>query len=166
MADIESLELQIKGNASGASKSINNLCKTLDKLEKATAGGCGLDALAKKMKKLQNVNIGLNTTVRSTGKSFGNLATKGLVAALSLQKIGKTISNLIDESNNYVENMNLFSVAMGDYAKSAMDYANVASEVMGIDPSAWIRNQGVFMTLATGFGVAGDRASVMSQQLT
>ena len=125
-----------------------------------------MDALAKKMKKLQNVNIGLNTTVRSTGKSFGNLATKGLVAALSLQKIGKTISNLIDESNNYVENMNLFSVAMGDYAKSAMDYANVASEVMGIDPSAWIRNQGVFMTLATGFGVAGDRASVMSQQLT
>lgn len=166
MADIESLELQVKGNASGATRSINNLCKTLDKLEKATASGCGLDALAKKMKKLQNINIGFNASVRSTGKSLGGLATKGLATALSLQKIGKTISNLIDESNDYVENMNLFSVAMGDYAKSAMDYANVASEVMGIDPSAWIRNQGVFMTLATGFGVAGDRAATMSQQLT
>ena len=37
---------------------------------------------------------------------------------------------------------------------------------MGIDPSTWMRNQGVFMTLATGFGVAGDRAAKMSQQLT
>lgn len=166
MADIESLELQVKGNASGATKSINNLCKTLDKLEKATAGGCGLDALAKKMKKLQNVNIGLNASVRSTGKSLGDLTTKGFAAALTIKRIGSAISNWIDESNDYVENMNLFSVAMGEYAKSAMDYANTVSGVMGIDPSAWIRNQGVFMTLATGFGVAGDRASVMSQQLT
>ena len=37
---------------------------------------------------------------------------------------------------------------------------------MGIDPGSWMRYQGVFQTLATGFGVAGDRAAVMSQQLT
>ena len=37
---------------------------------------------------------------------------------------------------------------------------------MGIDPSAWMRNQGVFMTLATGFGVAADKAQIMSQNLT
>ena len=166
MADIESLELQIKGNASGAKKSIDNLCTTLDKLEKATAGGCGLDKLAMKMKKLQNINIGLNASVRSTGKSVGNLATKGLATVYTFKRIGKAISNWIDESNDYVENMNLFSVSMGEYAQSSMDYANTVSELMGIDPSAWIRNQGVFMTLATGFGVAGDRASVMSQQLT
>ena len=37
---------------------------------------------------------------------------------------------------------------------------------MGIDPGEWMRNQGTFMTLATGFGVVSDRAYVMSQQLT
>lgn len=166
MADIEALELQITANVNEANKSINNLCKTLEKLEKATAGGCGLDALSKKMNKLKGVNIGLSTSVGSTAKSFTTLATKGLATALALKKVGKVISEWIDESNNYVENMNLFSVSMGEYAQSSMDYANTVSELMGIDPSAWIRNQGVFMTLATGFGVAGDRASVMSQQLT
>jgi hypothetical protein len=55
---------------------------------------------------------------------------------------------------------------MGGYADSAKQYAEEVSELMGIDPSDWMRNQGVFMTLASGFGVAGDRAATMSQQLT
>ena len=37
---------------------------------------------------------------------------------------------------------------------------------MGIDPSEWMRNQGIFMTLATGFGVASERAYLMSKNLT
>jgi hypothetical protein len=166
MADVESLELQITGNATGAAKSIDTLIKTLDKLENATAGGCGLSAVSKEMKKLQNLNIGLSASNSSSAKSFGNLATKAAAAALTLKKVGSTIASWINESNKYVENLNLFSVSMGEYGEAAMEYADTVSELMGIDTSEWIRNQGVFMTLATGFGVAGDRAAVMSQQLT
>ncbi len=166
MADVESLELQIKGNASGATRSINTLIKTLEKLEKATAGGCGLSAVTKEMDKLKNVNIGLSSSNNSSAKSFGNLATKVAAAALSLKKVGKTIASWVNESMSYVENLNLFTVSMGEYAEEAQKYAEMVGEVMGIDPSAWMRNQGIFMTLATGFGVATDRAATMSQQLT
>ena len=76
------------------------------------------------------------------------------------------IAKWMKESAEYTENLNLFSVAMGEYAESAYQYAEKVSGIMGIDPSDWLRNQGVFMTLATGFGVAGDRAATMSQQLT
>jgi hypothetical protein len=62
--------------------------------------------------------------------------------------------------------MNLFSVAMGKYGDDAKAYADKVSNVLGIDTSEWVRSQGVFMTLATGFGVAGDRAALMSQNLT
>lgn len=72
----------------------------------------------------------------------------------------------VDAANTYIEDMNLFSVAMGRYAESARNYAQEVANVMGIDPGSWMRYQGVFQTLATGFGVAGDRAAVMSQQLT
>ena len=82
----------------------------------------------------------------------------------------RTASNAVfewvDAANTYIEDMNLFSVAMGKYAESARNYAQEVANVMGIDPGAWMRYQGVFQTLATGFGVAGDRAAVMSQQLT
>ena len=49
MADIESLELQITGNAQSAKKSVDSLITTLNRLKKATAGGCGLDAVSKEM---------------------------------------------------------------------------------------------------------------------
>jgi hypothetical protein len=55
---------------------------------------------------------------------------------------------------------------MGDYAAEAQKYAEKVGELMGIDPSEWMRNQGVFMTLLTGFGVVADKANVMSKNLT
>ena len=37
---------------------------------------------------------------------------------------------------------------------------------MGIDPAQWLRNQGIFNTLLTGFGDTAERAQLMSQNLT
>lgn len=166
MADVESLELQIKGNASGATRSLNTLIKTLEKLEKATAGGCGLSAVTKEMEKMGKVSPKVSSSNNSSATSFANLATKVAAAGLAMKKVAKTIGSWITESNAYVENLNLFTVSMGEYAKEAQEYAEMVGEVMGIDPSAWMRNQGVFMTMSTGFGVVSDRAATMSQQLT
>ena len=165
-AELQALELQIKGNVSGATKSLNTLIKTLEKLEQATAGGCGLGAVTKEMSKMQNMNIGLSSVNKSSGQSFVNLAAKVGIAGVALKKVGSTIASWINESNEYVENLNLFTVSMGEYAEAAQEYAETVGDIMGIDPSTWMRNQGVFMTMATGFGVAGDRAATMSQQLT
>jgi hypothetical protein len=55
---------------------------------------------------------------------------------------------------------------MGEYASAAQEYAERASEIVGIDPAEWLRNQGVFMTITKGFGVASDRAYTMSRNLT
>ena len=166
MADVEALELKIVGNASGATKSLNTLIKTLEKLEQATAGGCGLGSVAYEMSKFQNVSIGLSSVNKSSGQSFVNLAAKVGVAGFALKKVGSAIASWINESNEYVENLNLFTVSMGDYAEAAQTYAENVGDLLGIDPSEWMRNQGVFMTMATGFGVVGERASTMSQQLT
>jgi hypothetical protein len=68
--------------------------------------------------------------------------------------------------NSYIENVNLFNVSMGSYAKEAGEYAERVGDIMGIDPGEWMRNQGLFMTLATGFGVVSDRAYTMSKNLT
>lgn len=164
--ELQTLELQIEGNATGATRSINTLINTLDKLKKATAGGCGLSAVTKEMEKLKNTNSGLSASNHTSAKSFTNIFAKATTAAYGLRKICSAISSWITESNEYVENLNLFTVSMGEYAEEAQIYAEKVGEAMGINPSTWMRNQGVFMTLATGFGVAGDRASVMSKQLT
>ncbi|MDQ9814126.1 hypothetical protein RFZ01_06760, partial [Acinetobacter pittii] len=69
-------------------------------------------------------------------------------------------------SNDYIENMNLFNVSMGEYAKEAKVYAEQVADVMGIDPGEWMKSQGVFNTIITGFGVASDKAYLMSKNLT
>ena len=172
-ATVDSLELKITGNAKSAQKSIDTLIATLEKLKKATAGACGLGEVsdkmgevADKMSKIKSLNLGLSSANNNSANSFLKMGTKALFGAVSLKKVASVASDWIKESNDYVENLNLFTVAMGEYANSAQEYAETVSEAMGIDPSAWMRNQGVFMTLGTGFGIATDRASVMSQQLT
>ena len=109
--------------------------------------------------KLQNSN-------NKSSVSFKKLVTGLAGAWLTLRKLGTTIGAWIYEAASYSENMNLFSVSMGEYTKSASDYAKRVSEAMGINPSDWLRNQGVFMTLGKGFGVTADRAAFMSQRLT
>ena len=55
---------------------------------------------------------------------------------------------------------------MGKYANEAKAYAEKVSELMGIDPAEWLKQQGTSMNLATGFGVAAEKAALMSKNLT
>ena len=165
-AELQTLELQITGNAQSAEKSINSLIQTLDRLKQATSGGCGLGAVSKEMGKIGNTTARFSSSTHKSSKSLANLGVKAVTAVHSLKKVTDVVSSWINESTTYVENMNLFTVSMGEYAESAQQYAEQVGEVMGIDPSVWMRSQGVFMTMATGFGVANDRAATLSQQLT
>lgn len=85
---------------------------------------------------------------------------------LGMRWVASLLGTAITKSNEYQENMNLFTVAMGQYAEEAVAYGAKVSEVMGIDLSDWIRNQGVFNILLTGFGNTADRAALMSKYLT
>ena len=98
--------------------------------------------------------------------SFALLYGKIRMVYFVFRRIARVFASWINTSNKYIEDMNLFTVSMGEYAEAAKQYADEVSEVMGIDPGEWMRNQGVFMTLATGFGVATERAAKMSEQLT
>ena len=100
------------------------------------------------------------------GKSYVNLAAKISAAYIGLKSITSVIAGWITASNSYIENLNLFNVSMGQYAEEARNYAEQVGEVMGINPGEWMRNQGVFMTITEGFGVASDRAYTMSKNLT
>ena len=69
-------------------------------------------------------------------------------------KVGHSIASFIDKSNQYIEDINLFHASMGKYASEAKKYAEQVGEILGIDPGEFMRNQGVFNTIITGFGVA------------
>lgn len=112
-------------------------------------------------------NAAMSASAAST-RSFGRSITgiKFGVLYHALRRVANVIADWIIEANTYQEDLNLFMVSMGEYAGVAKDYADAVSEVMGIDPATWMRNQGVFQTLITGFGDTADRAYIMSKNLT
>ena len=131
----------------------------------------GFSAFPSRIQKLITTTEQYNSTVRKAttntglfGKALGGL--KFAAVWQMARKVGSMLGTVITESNEYQENMNLFTVAMGEYAESALEYGETVSEVLGIDLSDWIRNQGVFNTLLTGFGDTADRAALMSKNLT
>ena len=126
----------------------------------------GFSAFPDKIQKFLSSTSKVPSANASSSKSLKDLTTKVVATAYTFKRAAGVIGSWINKSNEYVEAHNLFTVSMGKYAASAQEYAQNVSDVMGIDPSTWMERQGVFMTLATGFGVAGDRAATMSQQLT
>jgi hypothetical protein len=109
------------------------------------------------------VNKGSTQTSRF-GISLKNIKTAAFMAGIRM--IRQEISKAITESNAYQEDLNLFTASMGQYAKEAQEYAENVGEIMGIDPAKWMRNQGVFNTLLSGFGSVADRSYLMSKNLT
>lgn len=126
----------------------------------------GFSAFPAKIQKLITQTDRLATTNTRASKSYIDLWAKLKMGAASVRNIASKIESIMRGMMGYYETINLFSVSMGEYAVEAAEYAEQVGEVMGIDPAEWMKYQGTIMTLAKGFGIAGDRAYTMSQQLT
>lgn len=131
----------------------------------------GFSAFPSKVQKLitstEQYNNAMDKSKNTTNKFSSAIAgIKWGALYVALRRVSNLVAKAITESNEYQENMNLFTVAMGDYAEEATQYAQVVTDALGIDMSDWIRNQGVFNTLLTGFGDTAERANTMSKNLT
>lgn len=126
----------------------------------------GFAAFPARIQKLITSTNNLSKSNDRASTSYVNLAAKIGIAIVAVKKAASVLARFINKSNQYVEDLNLFTASMGEYASAAQEYAEHVSEIVGIDPAEWLRNQGVFMTITKGFGVASDRAYTMSRNLT
>ena len=157
--NIDTLSIKITASAANASKALRGLAVDAKKVDVgAKQGAVGLTKLQLAMKKVSAARAGIKLTT----DSLAMLAMK----AYAMQRVARIISTWVQATNAFVENMNLFTVSMGEYADEAVSYAEKVQDAMGIDMSEWIRAQGIFNNLLTGFGVISKEAFLMSQNLT
>lgn len=102
----------------------------------------------------------------SLKSSLVGVYAKAKMVWVGFSQLRDKLSGFITESNKYIEDLNLFTASMGEGSKSAQRFGEKVSDAMGIDPAEWMRNQGIFNTITEGFGVASDRAHIMSKNLT
>ncbi|MDO5549311.1 MAG: hypothetical protein Q4F79_12605 [Eubacteriales bacterium] len=114
-----------------------------------------------------------NTTAnKKNASSYGAIAemarkiTTTAVVIRMFTQIAHVLAGCLGVSNDYVETLNLFNTEMGEAAGAAREYAEAVNAALGIDVAEWMKNQGNLMQIVSGFGVASDAATVMSQNLT
>ena len=141
----------------------NSLAPLATQLNTVSAG---MSRLPSNINRVANSTNNAARANNTAAKSYVNLWAKARMAMNVMRGAVNAIASWITESNKYIEDLNLFSASLGDYADEAKKYAEQVGEVMGIDPAEWMRNQGIFNTIIKGFGVASDRAYLMSKNLT
>lgn len=133
----------------------------------------GFAAFPLRIQKIIQANEGLGKSNAEVATSFQKVQSPMASATAKLAAYGYSarlatnfLIDCVSSVNDYVENINLFQVSMGEFYDEAFAYAQLVNEKLGIDPSQWMRTQGVFQSIATGFGIAEEQAYALSEGLT
>ena len=193
LAELSALPRSNLGTTVNALKRLPELAASLDKMDMTSfRAACDAinDSLGKLPEKFASVASGFRT-IKSASKGFGasaSSATKQAESALdsfisklrtsasviravatvasTFYKVGQGIAYCVDQSNRYIENINLADTSLGQYAATAHEYADAVQAALGINTGEFLSNQGTFMSMAQGMGVAANNAYTMSKGLT
>lgn len=143
---VERLDIQASFTGGDAQSGLDKLYATLDKISRMT----------------DKVTKVTENSARATITSKVNFASLERVATVT----AKALSKCFTATNDYVESLNLFNVAMGDATQKALEYAMTVERVMGINSGDWMNYQGSYNQIFEGYGLDPDQANQMSQQLT
>ena len=140
-------------------------------------GKSGMDTIAQSTQKAVSdanraakayENLSVKTKVKSGSGGLGSLMKLGKITTVlyAINRVTSGIGSFVTQINEYIENINLFTVSMGDLADEAEGFAMRLQTDLGFDSGEAMRYLGVFQQLSTSFGLAGDRAYILSKNLT
>lgn len=85
---------------------------------------------------------------------------------VSLKAIATYLGNAAEKFNSYYEAANLFGVSIKGLTGEASTFINKMETLLGIDPTEAMNNMATIQGLTTSFGMASDKAYVLSKNLT
>lgn len=95
-----------------------------------------------------------------------NSFMRNMAKLVSLKAIATYLGNAAEKFNSYYEAANLFGVSMKGLTGEANTFINKMETLLGIDPTEAMNNMATIQGLTTSFGLASDKAYVLSKNLT
>ena len=133
----------------------NSFAKLPSNIQKVIAATDGATkASSKSAKSYMSLSNQLNGFMRSAAK------------LISLKAIATYLGNATEKFNSYYEAANLFGVSMKGLTGEASTFINKMETLLGIDPTEAMNNMATIQGLTTSFGMASDKAYVLSKNLT
>lgn len=95
-----------------------------------------------------------------------NSFMRNMAKLVSLKAIATYLGNAAEKFNSYYEAANLFGVSMKGLTGEASTFIDKMETLLGIDPTEAMNNMATIQGLTTSFGMASDKAYVLSKNLT
>lgn len=139
------------------------------KLDKA---GRSFSSLPSKIKSAINSTTHFSSANQKASTSLSSLASqlenvkKRAAQLVSLKAIATYLANAVTKFNDFYEATDLFNNAMGELSGQATELINKMESLLGIDPTEAMTNIATIQSLATSFGLASDKAYILSKNLT
>lgn len=145
---------------------ISPLASKLDKV------GRSFSSLPSKIKSAVNSTTSFSSANQKASTSLSSLASqletikKRAAQLVSLKAIATYLANAVTKFNDFYEATDLFNNAMGELSGQATELIKKMESLLGIDPTEAMTNIATIQSLATSFGLASDKAYILSKNLT
>lgn len=145
---------------------ISPLASKLDKV------GRSFSSLPSKIKSAINSTTHFSSANQKASTSLSSLASqletikKRAAQLVSLKASATYLANAVTKFNDFYEATDLFNNAMGELSGQATELINKMESLLGIDPTEAMTNIATIQSLATSFGLASDKAYILSKNLT
>lgn len=145
---------------------ISPLASKLDKV------GRSFSSLPSKIKSAVNSTTNFSSANQKASASLSSLENqletikKRAAQLVSLKAIATYLANAVTKFNDFYEATDLFNNAMGKLSGQATELINKMESLLGIDPTEAMTNIATIQSLATSFGLASDKAYILSKNLT
>jgi hypothetical protein len=134
--------------------------------------GRSFSSLPSKIKSAVNSTTRFSSANQKASTSLSSLASqleaikKRAAQLVSLKAIATYLANAVTKFNDFYEATDLFNNAMGELSGQATELINKMESLLGIDPTEAMTNIATIQSLATSFGLASDKAYILSKNLT
>lgn len=91
---------------------------------------------------------------------------RNMAKLVSLKAIADYLGNAVAKFNDFYEATNLFGVSMKGLTGEADNFIQKMQTLLGIDPTEAMNNIATIQGLTTSFGLASDKAYILSKNLT
>ena len=160
----------IKTGLKGASASAKTTSTAMKQVTTTTGQvSNALNTMRSRLKTVGSAMTGVNRNTKTATSGMSRLIQKitqitfvVYVARRALRAFGQGIQASID----YVENLNLFMVALGDNTSRATGFIKEMSESLYLDEAQLTRVQGLFYQISEALGLSSDKAYTLSENFT
>lgn len=119
---------------------------------------------------IDRMNKKISQLTQSTGRMESSLSKLASIESFrfmydGISRMTQGIMGFVDKSMDYTETINLFNVAMGEYATKAESFINQLNK-LGVDPAEATKMQGLFFQISESLGLTSEKAYALSENFT